>query len=305
MFRERSCRSSISFAAALAFACARPSLEVTDQPAHGSVTSGTALGERADETQPQSLPDGRRALRVCADPNNLPFSNRRLEGFENRIALLLAREMDADLEYTWWPQRRGFFRETLKAGRCDVVIGVPRQLDMVATTRPFYRSSYVFITPAGAPPVASLDDPALRTLRIGVHLIGDDYANSPPVHALSNRNVVDNVVGYRLLGDYSEENPPARLVEAVATGAVDVAIVWGPLGGYFAHRSVPPLAVRLVDASAEVPALPLTYEMTIGLRHGEPDRRAELDRILARTGDEIRAVLTEFHVPLLALKEDE
>src|SRR5438477_8297437 len=114
-----------------------------------------------------------RRLRVCADPNNLPFSNRRLEGFENRLANLVAREMGARVEYTWWAQRRGFFRNTLRAGVCDVVMGVPSGIEMALPTRPYYRSTYVVVSRPGTGPVSgSLDDPALHRLRIGVHLIG-------------------------------------------------------------------------------------------------------------------------------------
>ena len=128
------------------------------------------------------------ALRVCADPNNLPFSNNRGEGFENRIAVLIARDLGTRVEYTWWAQRRGFVRNTLNAGSCDVILGVPTGYGMVRTTRPYYRSTYVFVTRRDRGlHISSLDDPALRTLRVGVHLIGDDYANSPAAHSLAPR----------------------------------------------------------------------------------------------------------------------
>ncbi|HEX8906143.1 MAG TPA: transporter substrate-binding domain-containing protein, partial [Longimicrobiaceae bacterium] len=151
-----------------------------------------------------------RELRVCADPNNLPFSNRAGQGFENRIAELVARDMGATVRYTWWPQRRGFFRETIRSGKCDVVIGVPTTLEMVAATRPYYRSSYVFISRKDRGlHLRSFDDPRLKTLKIGVQIAGDDGTNTPPVHALSRRGVVGNLKGYTLYGDYSRPNPPA------------------------------------------------------------------------------------------------
>ena len=176
---------------------------------------------------------GERVLRVCADPNNLPFSNEREEGFENRLAELLARELGAErVEYTWWAQRRGFFRNTLNAGLCDVVMGVPSSVELAATTRPYYRSTYVFVTRADRGlDIRSLDDEALRRVRVGVSIIGDDYANAPPAHALAQRGIVGNVVGFSVYGDYAQPNPPARIVEAVAAGDVDVAVVWGPLAG--------------------------------------------------------------------------
>lgn len=170
-----------------------------------------------------------RVLRVCADPNNLPFSSQRVPGFEDQIAGVLARELGATVAYTWWAQRRGFFRNTLKAGTCDVVIGVPAGLGMARTTAPYYRSVYAFVTRADrALAIHSLDDPRLRHLKLGVQLIGDDGANTPPVHALARRGIVDNVTGYHVIGDYAQDSPPAAILRAVAAGTVDVAIVWGP-----------------------------------------------------------------------------
>src|SRR5687768_1107049 len=159
--------------------------------------------------------DSRRVIRVCADPNNLPFSNDRLEGFENRIAALVGDELDARIEYVWWAQRRGFVRNTLREGICDAVMGVPARFEMTRTTAPYYRSSYVFVTRQGSHQPASFDDPFLATATIGVHLIGDDFANSPPAHALSARGLIDNVRGYSIYGDYKLPNPPAELVRAV------------------------------------------------------------------------------------------
>src|SRR5687767_7700652 len=146
--------------------------------------------------------DSSRVLRVCSDPNNLPFSNARLEGFENKIAELVGESLDARIEYVWWAQRRGFIRNTLREGMCDAVIGVPARLEMTRTTAPYYRSSYVFVTRRGSPEPASFDDPYLATAIIGVHLIGDDFANSPPAHALSARGLIDNIRGYSIYGDY-------------------------------------------------------------------------------------------------------
>jgi mxaJ protein len=190
-----------------------------------------------------------RELRVCADPNNLPFSNDRLGGFENKIATLIAEELRADVTYTWWAQRRGFVRNTLKANDCDLVAGTAQGPPMLAPTKPYYRSTYVFVTRRGTPEITSLDDPALRSLKIGVHLIGDDGFNVPPAHALAERGIVANVRGYPIYGDYRDPNPPARLIEAVSSGVIDIAIAWGPLGGYFAALQNPPLRVTQVHPS--------------------------------------------------------
>jgi mxaJ protein len=235
---------------------------------------------------------------VCADPNNLPFSNEKREGFENRIAELLARDLHADLRYTWWAQRRGFLRSTLKAGLCDVVMGLPSDVEMALPTRAYYRSTYVFVSRADRHlDVRSLDDPRLRTLRVGVQIIGDDYANAPPAHALARRGIVNNVVGYSVYGDYSRPNPPARIVEAVARGEVDVAIVWGPLAGYFAKRQPVRLALTPVSPKVDRPLLPFVFDISVAVRRGDRARRDEIDAILANRRGEIDKILDEYGVP--------
>src|SRR5205085_10581677 len=142
--------------------------------------------------------------------------------------------------------------ETLKEDRCGLVLGVPAHFDMALTTAPYYRSSYVFVYRQDRHlAVRSLDDPALRRLKIGVQVIGNDGRNPPPAHALANRGIVENVAGYTVYGDYSEENPPARIIDAVVNGEIDLAIVWGPLGGYFAARAKVPLEVVPVEPAAD------------------------------------------------------
>jgi mxaJ protein len=237
-------------------------------------------------------------LRVCADPNNLPFTNDRGEGFENRIAELLARDLRTRVEYTWWAQRRGFFRSTLNAGTCDLVPGVPTRLEMVLPTRPYYRSSYVFVQRRDAAvKVRSLDDPALRRLRVGVQFIGDDYANTPPAHALAARGIVQNVVGFSVYGDYREPNPPARIIDAVADGTVDVAIVWGPLGGYFARRGRVPMTVVPLTPQVDPRSLPLAFDVSMGVRRKDAALRDEIEAVLRRRQDAVGAILDEYGVP--------
>jgi mxaJ protein len=238
-----------------------------------------------------------RVLRVCADPNNLPFSNEKQQGFENRIAEVVAREMHATLEYTWWAQRRGYIRNTLKAGLCDVFIGMPTGLDMVLVTRPYYRSIYTFVTKRSGPRIASLDDPRLRRLRVGVQIIGDDFANAPPAEAMTHRGIVRNVRGYTVLGDYREPDPPSRIVRAVARGEIDVAIVWGPLAGYFARRSRVPLRVVPVSPEVDVPYLPFVFDIAMGVRHGEGALRDSLDAVLVRRRRDIDRILSDYGVP--------
>ena len=239
----------------------------------------------------------RGVLRVCADPNNLPYSNERREGFENRLAELVAAELHARVEYTWWAQRRGYVRNTLRAGRCDVLMGVPAGFEPVLATRPYYRSTYAFVSRRSGPRISSFDDPALRKLRIGVQIIGDEATSSPPAAALTRRGMVKNVRGYTVLGDYREPNPPSRIVRAVADGEVDVAIVWGPLAGYFAKRSRVPLRVAPVSPEIDPPDLPFAFDMAMGVRRGDRALRDRLDEVLRRRRRDIDRLLADYGVP--------
>jgi mxaJ protein len=243
-------------------------------------------------------PPAGKELRVCADPNNLPFSNQKGEGFENELAEMMAREMGAKLRYTWWAQRRGFIRSTLKAGECDVVMGVPSSMDMVLATRPYYRSTYVFLYRKDSGlDVHSFDDPVLRKLRIGVQLVGDDYANTPPAHALGKRGIVGNVRGYTLYGDYSQPNPPARIVDAVANREVDLAVVWGPLAGYFARRAKVPLEIVPVSPQIDLPFLPFVFDISMGVRRGDTTTMRRVERILVRRRPTVDSILERYGVP--------
>ncbi|MFL6333583.1 MAG: substrate-binding domain-containing protein [Pyrinomonadaceae bacterium] len=240
-------------------------------------------------------------LRVCADPNNLPFSNERGEGFENKLAELLAEDLHEKLEYTWWAQRRGFFRNTLKAGVCDVVLGVPSSFELAATTAPYYRSTYVFVYRKDKGlHVRSFDDAVLHDVKVGVQLVGDDGANPPPEQALAARGVINNVRGYTLYGDYRQPNPPARIVEAVAKGEVDVAVAWGPLAGYFARRQRVPLEVVPVSPQFDLPFLPFVYDISMGVRRGDEGLRLQLDDFIERHRAEIERLLDDYGVPRAA-----
>ncbi|HEY8611384.1 MAG TPA: substrate-binding domain-containing protein [Roseomonas sp.] len=246
-----------------------------------------------------ALPAVARELRICADPNNLPFSNDRGEGFENKIVEVLAHDLGATVSYTWWAQRRGFLRNTLRAGLCDVVPGTPSNMEMLRTTEPYYRSTYVFVTRADESVPQSFNDPALRHLTIGVQIVGDDGFNAPPAHALARRGIVENIRGYNLYGDYSQPNPPARIVEAVAKREVDVAAVWGPLAGYFAKRQSVPLVLTPVRPQIDGPRLPMVFDISMGVRREDEALQRELDAAMARNRDEIDAILTEYGVPRL------
>jgi quinoprotein dehydrogenase-associated probable ABC transporter substrate-binding protein len=242
-------------------------------------------------------------FRVCADPENMPSSNRQLEGFENKIAVVVAKELNATPSYIWWGTRRGFIRNTmnatLKEARCDIVIGVPEKYDLVRTTKPYYRSSYVFVyAKAKGLRLKSLDDPALKKLKIGVHLFGDDYSNPPPVHELSKRGIVDNVVGFDTI--YSKHNPPSRIIDAVASGKIDVAIVWGPAAGYFVlHQKVP---MEMVPIPSGPTDLPFAFAISMGVRPGDDALRARVQKALDAKQPEIEKILKAYGVPTLETK---
>ena len=236
--------------------------------------------------------NGERTLRVCADPNNLPYSNDKQQGFENAIANLVARDLGARVGYTWWPQRRGFVRNTLKAGDCDMIVGIPSNFELAWPTTPYYRSSYVFLSRKDRGlGIGSLDDPRLKTLRVGVQMIGNDHVNSPPAHALARRGAIDNVVGYMVY------DGAGKIVDAVARGAVDVAVVWGPQAGYFARQQ--PVALDLVPVSPQIdlPFLPFVFDISMGVRRGDTALREQLDREIEKRRDDIDRILDKYGVP--------
>jgi mxaJ protein len=241
---------------------------------------------------------GAAPLRVCADPNNLPFSNARGEGFENHIATLVGAELHRPVEYTWWAQRRGFVRNTLNAHSCDLVVGTAAGMEMLVTTRPYYKSTYVFLSRHDrALGIRSFDDPRLRTLKIGVQLIGDDGVNTPPAHALANRGITRNVVGYTVYGDYRHSNPASHVVDAVVNREVDVAVVWGPLAGYFARMSPVPLDVVPVSPKMDLPYLPFVFDIAMGVRRGDTTFKRQIEDVIESRHTSIDSILAAYGVP--------
>jgi mxaJ protein len=261
-----------------------------------TISSGSLAGP---EPAPRAPAPSIEPLRVCADPNNLPFTNEAREGFENELAELIATELGRTVEYTWWPQRRGFVRNTLKAKLCDVVLGVPAGYELTATTRPYYRSTYVLVSRADRKlAITSLEDERLAKLRIGVHVVGDDYANVPPAEALVRRGLGDRLVGFSIYGDYSRPNPPAELIHAVARGDIDAALAWGPLAGYFASKARPRLRVTPLESPPDVD---MTFAIAMGVRRGDDQLREQLDQFIVRKQAAIDRLLARYGVPRLPL----
>jgi mxaJ protein len=262
-----------------------------------AVVGAGAVAEPAATPAPEPRT---RELTVCADPNNLPFSNKAEEGFENKIASLMARDMGAKLTYVWWAQRRGYARSTLNDGKCDMWPGVAKGVDRIATSRPYYHSTYVFVTRGNAPLQGlTLDDERLRSLKIGVQMIGNDAMNTPPAHSLARQGILDNVRGYMLYGNYETPNPPAAIIDAVANGDVDVALVWGPLAGYFAAHSAVPLRLERVTPVLDDAIWPMTYGISVGVNRRNPELLAEVERILDEEQPIIDAILSTYAVPII------
>lgn len=247
-----------------------------------------------------SFPVAAQALVVCADPNNLPFSDRSEQGFENRLARLLGRALHTEIRYEWWAQRRGFARQTLAASRCDIWPGVATGIHSMQTSIPYYQSTYVFVTRrASALGGLTLDDPRLRHLTIGVQMIGDDGMNTPPAHALASRGLTANVRGFTLYGDYRRPSPPAAIVRAVANHSIDMALVWGPLAGYYAAHSRPPLRIEPV-APAMDSGTPMVFAISVGVRKDETALLDRINIVLREQGPAIQALLHAYGVPEVA-----
>jgi mxaJ protein len=241
-----------------------------------------------------------RTLTACADPNNLPFSNRAGQGFENKLAQMIAADLHAKLDYVWWAQRRGYVRNTLGERRCDFWPGVGSNVETIATSRPYYRSSYMFVTRESAPHAKlTHDDTPLENLRIGVHMVGDDASNTPPAHALARRGIIANVRGFMLYGDYSRPNPPAEIMRAVERGDVDVAMVWGPLAGYFAARSPVPLRVEPVTPWMADMEWPMQFDISVGVQKNDPKLLKQVDEVIERRRADIGKLLAAYRVPIV------
>jgi mxaJ protein len=242
-------------------------------------------------------------IRVCADPDNMPLSNQKGEGFEQKIAELIAKEWNAKVEYAWWPVRRGFFARALNGRYCDLAVEAPPALDIASVTKPYFRSGYVFVTRKDSGlDIKSLADPRLKKLRIGVNLLNSDAENTPPAMALSKYGVVGNLKGYSTF--YTSTERPEDIVNDVAKKDIDVAIVWGPLAGYFAKQSAVPLSLQPLAERDSLSDLPFRFDIGMAVRRKDRALRDSLQTVLDRKGPEIQAILKEYGVPVFPIKAD-
>jgi mxaJ protein len=268
--------------------------------------AGLAWAGGAAQAQPASAQPQPKAFRVCQDPNNLPFSNLKGEGFENKIAEIFARDLGLPVSYYSFPNRLAFIRNTLRYKlpdedyRCDVVMGVPAGFDQVSATRPYYRSTYalVFAKNKGMDGVRTSDDllalppEKLRTLRIGL------YDRSPASLWLARHGLVDRGVPYAMMSPDPEQYPGQIIERDLAQGKIDAAIVWGPIAGFFARRVRSP-ELLVVPMKSE-PGIPFDFAMAMGVRYGEPAWKQQIEGLIARHQGEILAILREYGVPLVA-----
>jgi quinoprotein dehydrogenase-associated probable ABC transporter substrate-binding protein len=255
--------------------------------------------------QAQDKPAERTALKVCQDPNNLPFSNTQGEGIENRIAEVFGKALNLPVTYYSFPQRLAFIRNTLRfklPGQdypCDIVMGVPAGYDMVSVTKPYYRSTYALVFAKGkgldnvtsAEQFLALDEARLKALRIGV------YDRSPASDWLVKHKLVDSGVPYPIMNPDPAQYPGEIIERDLASGKLDAAIVWGPIAGYFAQRVKTPTLV-VVPLKSEH-GVQFDYEMAMGVRYGEREWKQQVEGLLQSKQAEIQAILKEFGVPLL------
>jgi quinoprotein dehydrogenase-associated probable ABC transporter substrate-binding protein len=238
------------------------------------------------------------ALRVCSDPNDLPFSNMRQQGFENVLAQMVGHDLHRPIQFVWWPQQAEFRERWLKAGMCDLVMSATPGSDFLTTTQPYYRSIYVFVSRRDRNlRISELTDPGLKNFRIAAQLIGDDDAAVPPAEALAKLGLVRNIVGYSLYGHPFDQNPSSEIVSAVAESKVDLAVAWAPMAGYFAAQSPVPLRLtRICELAGDAP---FSFAISMGVRPGDDLLRQQLDRFIVHRGAHIRALLKKYRVPTL------
>lgn len=234
-----------------------------------------------------------KVLRVCADPSNLPFSNQKGEGFENKLSEMLAAKLNKTLAYTWYPQSTGFVRNTLGSRRCDVIPGFPQGDELVQSTNPYYRTAYALVVrpDSGLDDVDTLADPRLRQKHIGI------VAGTPPATYLAVHGMMPNAKSYPLVVDTRVDSSAQTMMRDLASGEIDAGVLWGPMAGYYAKQANPPMRVKLLLKETGGP--PLAFRIAMGVRAADQNWKRQLNRLIADNQAEINRLLLGFGVPLL------
>ncbi|MCO6382100.1 substrate-binding domain-containing protein [Oceanicola sp. 502str15] len=234
------------------------------------------------------------ALRVCADPANAPMSMEDGSGYENQLADLIASKLELPVEYTWFPMATGFIRQTLRANRCDVVMGYAQGHELVLNTNHYMTSVYVLIVPEGGPlaAVEALSDPALKEARIGI------VAGSPPATHMARNGLIGRAKAYNLTVDRRVESPTVDMLNDLEEGDIDAAILWGPIGGPLVKQAHP--GFKVIPLLKEELPPRLFFRITMGVRQGDKVWQRKLNSLIRRHQDEINAILRDAGVPLLA-----
>jgi quinoprotein dehydrogenase-associated probable ABC transporter substrate-binding protein len=256
--------------------------------------AGLLVGAIASSAGAQTDSDlvARTELRVCADPNNLPFSNQQQQGFENRIAALVARDLHEPVSYVWFPQGVGFVRNTLDANRCDVVMGTVAGGDMMDDTNPYYHSGYMVVArQTDGITATSLADPVFADKRIGL------IAATPPTDLLLRHHLMAHVTSYSLAIDTRYHSPARQMLQDIVDRKIDVGLLWGPFAGYFISHEHLPLTAAFLQSEPD--AARLDYRIAMGVRPGDTGWRRTLNGIIRTHQDEITQILMEYGIPLL------
>jgi quinoprotein dehydrogenase-associated probable ABC transporter substrate-binding protein len=272
-------------------------------PALSSIALAVTVASAPAGAQGRESPDlsielvDPKVLRVCADPHNLPFSNDKGEGFENKLAELFAEKLDKKLAYTFFPQATGFVRMTLGAHRCDVIMGFPQGDDLVQSTNPYYRTAYALIYKAGSDleGLDRLSDERLKQKRIGV------VAGTPPATYLAANSLLGRARPYALMIDTRIDSSAQAMVKDLKAGEIDVGVLWGPMAGYYARNGNPP--IRVVPLLKDTGGPQLAYRIAMGVRGADQNWKRQLSRLIQENQSEINQLLISFGVPLLDEKD--
>jgi mxaJ protein len=280
---------------------ATPQLALSNRALPALTAAAVALCLSQAAAEEANAPAANPAFVVCADPANPPYSNKAGEGFENKIAALIAADMRVELSYFWFVAHKSFLRRTLLDGLCDAVISLPLGLPSVETTRPYFTSSFVAVTRANdARRFTSFDDSWLREARIGLPLVGHEGATTPPALSLSARGINEHITPFPMWSEEGDADPQGKIIQAVADGSIDVAFVWGPFAGHFAKPFGEALRVAPIVGDPKNPELAFAFPMAIGVRKSNADFRDRLQEALDRHGPEIEAILHDAGVPMIA-----